>query len=108
MKPYSERTTEELKELKAQLEGEYKDFKAQELFLNIARGKPSAAQLDLSDGLLKAVSEREDCFAEDGTDCRKLWRTIGASGSKKAYGRGRRSTGGSGNCLRKCKPSYNV
>lgn len=86
MKPYSERTTEELKELKAQLEGEYKDFKAQELFLNIARGKPSAAQLDLSDGLLKAVSEREDCFSEDGTDCRNYGGPLGLPEARKLMG----------------------
>lgn len=86
MKPYSERTTEELKELKVQLDEEYKNFKAQDLFLNIARGKPSAAQLDLSDGLLKSVSEREDCFAEDGTDCRNYGGPLGLPEARKLMG----------------------
>ncbi len=44
--------------------------KAQGLSLNMARGKPSAEQLDLTEGLLTAVKSSEDCFAEDGTDCR--------------------------------------
>ena len=86
MKPYSERTTEELKELKVQLEEEYSVLKAQDLFLNIARGKPSAAQLDLSDGLLTAVTKREECFAEDGTDCRNYGGPLGIPEARKLMG----------------------
>lgn len=48
MKKYSDMTKEELLTLKAQLEKEFADIKAQGLTLDMSRGKPSAAQLDLS------------------------------------------------------------
>lgn len=66
----TEMSAEELAAFKAEVQKEYDDFKAQGLSLNMARGKPSAEQLDLTEGLLTAVKSSEDCFAEDGTDCR--------------------------------------
>ena len=66
----TEMSAEELAAFKAEVQKEYDDFKAQGLSLNMARGKPSAEQLDLTEGLLTAVKSNEDCFAEDGTDCR--------------------------------------
>ncbi len=56
-------------ELKAQLDA-YRSFKAKGLSLNMARGKPSARQLDLSTPMLGVLACAEDCFSEDGTDCR--------------------------------------
>ena len=41
---------------------EYMQLKALGLKLNMARGKPAKAQLDLSEDLLTAVSKKEDCF----------------------------------------------
>ena len=62
---------------KPQLEAEMKAIKAQYdafagkgLALNMARGKPSAAQLDLSMPMLTNLDSAADCLAEDGTDCR--------------------------------------
>ena len=52
------------------LKEEYAQFKAKGLSLNMARGKPSAEQLDLSLPLLSCISSAQDCIAEDGTDCR--------------------------------------
>ena len=66
----TEMSAEELAAFKAEVQKEYDDFKAQGLSLNMARGKPSAEQLDLTEGLLTAVKSNDDCFAEDGTDCR--------------------------------------
>ncbi len=56
-------------ELEAQL-GRYRSFQAQGLALNMARGKPSTAQLDLATPLLTALASPADCIAADGTDCR--------------------------------------
>lgn len=56
-------------ELDAQFEA-YESFKSKGLSLNMARGKPSAMQLDLSNPMLSMLSSADDCFAEDGTDCR--------------------------------------
>ena len=60
----TEMSAEELASFKAEVQKEYDDFKAQGLSLNMARGKPSAEQLDLTEGLLTAVKSNEDCFAE--------------------------------------------
>lgn len=56
-------------ELEAQLK-RYRSFQAQGLALNMARGKPSTAQLDLATPLLTALASPADCMAADGTDCR--------------------------------------
>ena len=61
----TEMSAEELASFKAEVQKKYDDFKAQGLSLNMARGKPSAEQLDLTEGLLTAVKSSEDCFAEE-------------------------------------------
>jgi len=53
----------------ARIQDGYNAFKAKRLNLNLTRGKPSSAQLDLSSALL-ALPGPDDCLAEDGTDCR--------------------------------------
>ena len=56
MKKYSDMTKEELLTLKAQLEKEFADIKAQGLTLDMSRGKPSAAQLDLSMEMMSVLN----------------------------------------------------
>ena len=58
-------TTTEL----TQAQSDYDDLRGKGLSLDLTRGKPSPAQLDLMDGLL-ATSLAGDCKAADGTDCR--------------------------------------
>ena len=70
MAPYADLTVEELEAERVALEEEYASFKAKGLALNMARGKPSAAQLDLSMPMLDALSSGSDFRAADGTDCR--------------------------------------
>lgn len=70
MPTYADLGTSELEALKAQLEREYEAIKAKGLSLNMARGKPGSNQLDLSMPLLSAVTTAQDCFSEDGLDCR--------------------------------------
>ena len=52
MKPYSELTRQELLELKASLKEQYNEYQSHKLTLNMARGKPSQAQLNLSMGMM--------------------------------------------------------
>jgi DNA-binding transcriptional MocR family regulator len=52
-----------------QAQSDYDDLKGRGLSLDLTRGKPSPAQLDLMDGLL-ATSLEGDFTAADGTDCR--------------------------------------
>lgn len=53
----------------AEVKQQYETFKARGLKLNLTRGKPSAAQLDLSPELL-SLPGANDFTSEDGSDCR--------------------------------------
>ena len=86
MKPYIEWNKEELVAEKARLEQEFAEVKAKGLNLNISRGKPAAAQLDLTEGMLTVLSKNEDTFAEDGTDCRNYGVLTGIPEARKLIG----------------------
>jgi DNA-binding transcriptional MocR family regulator len=60
----------ELKTLQAQLAKKFDACKAMGLKLNMARGKPSAEQLDLSLDMLDQITSRSNVVLPDGTDCR--------------------------------------
>ncbi len=69
MKKITDFTREELlREHDIQLQ-QFQDFKARNLSLDLSRGKPSHAQLDLSEKLF-SLPEPGDYFSEDGIDCR--------------------------------------
>ena len=70
MKPYSEMNRQELLELKDALKAEYTEYQSRKLSLNMARGKPSQAQLNLSMGMMDVLNSDSDLTCEDGTDCR--------------------------------------
>ena len=70
MPAYAELAHEALESTRDALTREYESFKAKGLALNMARGKPSRAQLDLSMPMLRCIVDVDDCTAEDGTDCR--------------------------------------
>lgn len=70
MPAYAELAHEALESTRDALTREYESFKAKGLALNMARGKPSRAQLDLSMPMLTCIVDVDDCTAEDGTDCR--------------------------------------
>ncbi len=70
MTAYTQLSANDLKVKYDALVSEYEAFKAKGLALNMARGKPSAAQLDLSMPMLECVTEQTGAVAEDGTDCR--------------------------------------
>ena len=55
---------EELLALKAELSEKYRDYKSKNLALDMSRGKPSNEQLDLSNGILDALSSDE--YAKTG------------------------------------------
>ena len=70
MKAYQQMTREELLRLKEELEKSYKEAKEKGLKLDMSRGKPETAQLELGMGLLDTINSESDLKAEDGTDCR--------------------------------------
>ena len=63
--PYSCMTTEALELEYQKVLAEYNRVKAQGLKLNMARGKPAKAQLDLVSDILTALTTAEDCFDGD-------------------------------------------
>lgn len=70
MKTYQELSKKELLELKEQLEQKYEEVKSKGLKLDMSRGKPSAAQLDMTNPLLDALNSESSLKAEDGVDVR--------------------------------------
>lgn len=70
MKTYQQMTREELLRLKEELEKSYKEAKEKGLKLDMSRGKPETAQLELGMELLDTINSESDLKAEDGTDCR--------------------------------------
>ncbi|MBE6983223.1 MAG: aminotransferase class I/II-fold pyridoxal phosphate-dependent enzyme [Ruminococcaceae bacterium] len=73
---YEEMSAAQLSAAYAKEKAHYEDCKAQGLSLNMARGKPSKAQLDEVSGLLTAISSVDDCFA-DNTDVRNYGELAG-------------------------------
>ena len=69
-KPYSEMTTDELLAVCAAEQEKLDRWSDMNLTLDLTRGKPNQAQLDLSSGMLSIVSNRGDCFSASGLDCR--------------------------------------
>ncbi|HYH02168.1 MAG TPA: aminotransferase class I/II-fold pyridoxal phosphate-dependent enzyme, partial [Bacillota bacterium] len=73
---------QQLQDLKSELDKKYIDFKAQNLKLDMSRGKPGPDQLDISMGL---VDKMEDCTAADGTDCRNYGGLDGLPEAKELF-----------------------
>ena len=70
MKAYTQMSKEELLELKSDLEKKYQEAKDLNLSLDMSRGKPAAAQLDLSMPMMSMLDEQSVLKSENGTDCR--------------------------------------
>ena len=82
---YSQMTKEELKAIAAGLELEYKALQAENLSLDLSRGKPGQTQLDLMTGMLDCISSAEDCRAENGIDCRNYGVLDGIPEAKRLF-----------------------
>lgn len=62
--------TEAILKINEDAKKQYEDFKALNLNLNMARGKPCAKQLDLALGVLEALRARSEFANSNGDDCR--------------------------------------
>ena len=69
-KAYASMSREELLSLKDELDKEFQGYKEKGLKLDMSRGKPSIAQLNLSMGMMDVFHSESDLKCEDGTDCR--------------------------------------
>ena len=70
MAAYKDLTKEELLELKSGLQAQFEEVKARGLKLDMSRGKPAAAQLNLSMEMMNILNSGTDLVCEDGVDCR--------------------------------------
>lgn len=70
MKPYSEMSREELLSLKAELDKQFEDVKGKGLKLDMSRGKPTPAQLDMTMGIMDVLNSESDMNTENGMDTR--------------------------------------
>lgn len=70
MKPYKEMTRDELLSQKAELDKQFEDVKAKGLKLDMSRGKPAPAQLDMTMGLMDVLNSESDMNTENGMDAR--------------------------------------
>lgn len=86
MASYQNMTREELLAEKSRLEALYKEWQGKGLNLNMARGKPSEEQLNLSMPMMDIFSSSADMHAEDGTDCRNYGVLDGIPESKRLMG----------------------
>lgn len=86
MKSYKSMTKAELEALKAELEKQFEDAKAKGLKLDMSRGKPTPAQLDLSMDMLDVLNSKEEIRAQSGLDCRNYGVLDGIPEAKKLLG----------------------
>ena len=84
MKPYASMTPAELQAEYAAVKGSYDAEKALGLKLNMARGKPGKAQLDLVSDMLTVLADPADCQV-DGIDARNYGELAGLPCARKLY-----------------------
>ncbi len=82
---YTEMTKEALLAERAALEAQYAHIREKGFSFDLARGKPDYDQLCLSDEMLTAVKNGDDCVTEGGFDCRNYGLFDGISEAKKMF-----------------------
>ena len=82
MAAYQDLSREELLELKDGLTAKYEEVKARGLKLDMSRGKPSTAQLNLSMEMMDILNSGVNLVCEDGVDCRNYGGLDGISEAK--------------------------
>ena len=84
MTAYPKMTAEERKAEYAKVTKEYEDLKARGLKLNMARGKPGKAQLDLVSDIFSLMQRPED-YVSDGIDVRNYGELSGLPAAKRLF-----------------------
>ncbi len=81
---YPQMTAEERTAEYARLQKEFDALKAKDMKLNIARGKPSKTQVDLSSDIFRLMQEPED-YVSDGIDVRNYGELTGLPAAKRLF-----------------------
>ena len=85
MTAYKDLSKEELLELHDSLSKEFEAIKEKGLKLDMSRGKPSQAQLDLSMGMMDVLSSDSNLFCAEGVDCRNYGVLDGIKEAKQLF-----------------------
>ena len=86
MQKYREMSKEQLQDVKKELDQQYAEIKAQGLALDMSRGKPSNAQLELSMEMMDVLKGDSDLKCETGVDCRNYGVIDGIPEAKRLLG----------------------
>ena len=82
---YQSMSRQELENLHGRLLSKYNEYKADDVKLDMARGKPDKQQLDISEEILGLITKNEQCIASDGTDCRNYGGLDGLASAKELF-----------------------
>ncbi len=77
---------EQLTAFEAEVQKKYSEYVEKGYSINMARGKPAAEQLDLSDNLLYMSKDDISPFSENGTDCRNYGELYGIDECRRLFG----------------------
>ncbi len=86
MATYASMDKNALKEELETLSGSYENYKAQGLSLNMARGKPGAEQLNISNDILLAITKDTNFKTADCPDCRNYGGLEGIEEARRLFG----------------------
>ena len=86
MKAYKELTRDELVSLKTELDKQFIDAKGKGLKLDMSRGKPTPAQLDMAMDIMDVLNSSSDMNAENGMDTRNYGMMDGIPEAKRLMG----------------------
>lgn len=85
MKEFRTLTKDELTEEYNKARNALKEWEAKGLKLDLTRGKPGQAQLDLTTDMLSVISSADDCYSENGLDCRNYGILDGLPETKRLF-----------------------
>ena len=86
MKPYAEMTRRELHLERERLESRFESVQNLNLDLDMSRGKPDPAQLNLSQGMMDVLNSKSRLVDEKGNDCRNYGILGGTPEAKRLMG----------------------
>ena len=84
MSTYEMRTKEELQQELAAVKAHFEELKGKNLSLNMARGKPGKAQLDLVSDILTVLTDPAQCVS-DGIEARNYGELTGLPAAKRLF-----------------------
>lgn len=67
---YQSMSDAQLRQILKQEQTKFDKYVKDGIKLDMARGKPSAEQLDISEGMLRLICSNDECMTEEGIDCR--------------------------------------